>query len=298
MNSGAVGIGLTPMIGVAPMPDEQIAQAVPATAAHSTQILETGIKPIDLFCPLTSGGSVGLFGIQGVGRIVLVEELMRRLRESAGLRIFYLVEPNEPDSVRGMLTAEKEYPGDVVGKVEVMWLLTEAATDPDFAATTELFDASIYCSPLIGIQGLYPAIDPLISRSQNLRAEVVGQEHFETATRVRETIARSRELMIDPVLLELLACRARGRARVRAMEFPQTRLATLRAEDQLLVMRARKLERFLTTPFFVAEPFSNRPGRHVSLRETIAGCRDILDGKLDERPEDSLLFIGEIGQAA
>src|SRR6185503_10786684 len=194
--------------GVTPMTDQDIARALLSfPQPPAPRLLETGIKPIDLLCPLAAGGSLGLFGIQGVGRIVLVEELIHRLRNDAGAHIFYLVEPNEPDSVRGMLTQEKQYPGDVVGNVQVMWLLTENATNPDFAARTDLFDSAIYCSPVIGIQGLYPAIDPLISRSRLLAPESIGPRHFEVASCVRDVLRRARELMTDPLLLEYLACR-------------------------------------------------------------------------------------------
>ena len=297
MNSREVGLGLTPWVGVTPMADEAIQRAMaviaPAPASASIAgILETGIKPIDLFCPLVAGGTMALLGIQGVGRIVLVEELIHRLAKSAAasLRIVYLVEPNEPDSVRGMLTTEKEYPGDVVGQVATWWMLSEQAVDPESAAAMKLFDALVYCTPILGIQGLFPAIDPLASQSR----AAVSDEHARTARDVRELIRRSRELMTDPVLLELLACRAKKKAWARSREYPPMRLSELSPEDRLSVARARKLERFLTTPFFVAERFNHRPGKLVPLGETIRGCRAILAGTFDDTPEEKFAFIGTI----
>jgi F-type H+-transporting ATPase subunit beta len=103
--------------------------------------------------------------------------------------------------------------------------------------------------------------------------------------------------MADPVLLELLACRAHQEVKRRAVEFPPQRLAELDQADRLLVSRARKLEHFLTTRFFVAEPFTKQPGVHVPLAETIRGCAMILDGAVDAIPEQSFLYVGAIGEA-
>jgi F0F1-type ATP synthase beta subunit len=297
INSGQVGVGLTPWAGVTPMADQQIEGAMKTMARSGTnaRMLETGIKPIDLFAPLTEDGTMALLGIQGVGRIVLVEELIHRLsKANAPLRIVYLVEPNEPDSVRGMLTQEKEYPGDVVGPVETWWILSEKAVDPAATAAMQLFDAMVYCTPILGIQGLFPAIDPLDSRSR----AAVSEEHAKTAAAVRDLIRRARGLMLDPVLLELLACRSKKRAWARAREFPAQRLAELSPDDRLLVTRARKLERFMTTPFFVAEPFTHRPGKFVPLNETIRGCREIMDGTFDQTAEQNFQFIGAIEDLA
>src|SRR4051812_15834220 len=103
--------------------------------------------------------------------------------------------------------------------------------------------------------------------------------------------------MTDPVLLELLANRAKRKAWQRAKEFPAQRIAELSGDDRLLVGRARRLERFLTTPFFAAEQFTHRAGKHVTIDQTIAGCGAILDGKLDDVPEEALLYIGAIEEA-
>lgn len=190
-----------------------------------------------------------------------------------------------------MLTQEKEYPGDVVGNVQTWWMLSEKAIDADATRQMQLFDATIYCSPLLAVQGLYPAIDPLSSQSR-IPAEILGPDHTQIATRARQLLRRARDLMLDPILLEHLACRAKHNAWQRAKEFASQRLAELNTDDRTLVQRARKLERFLTTPFFVAEPFSKRSGKFVSRQQTIEGCQRIMDGEFDSAPEDAFAYIG------
>jgi F0F1-type ATP synthase beta subunit len=300
MNTGAAGVALTPFVGVSPVSDADLERLAACLRGGATrQIIETGIKPIDLFCPILADGNLALFGIQGVGRIVLVEELLHRLARPATpsqLNIFYLVDLQEPDSVRGMLTKEKDYPGDVVGGVQTFWILSDHATDAEYAARTSAFDAVIYASILLAVDGLYPAVDPLHSRSNVSDAEL-GAEHVSVARQVLEMLRQARELMIDPVLLELLACRERNRAARRSREFAQTRMSQMNASDRLLVSRARKLQRFMTTPFFVAEPHTRRPGKFVPRSETLRGCRMILEGQLDSVPEEKLLYIGMIDEA-
>jgi len=234
-----------------------------------------------------------------LGRIVLVEELIRRLADRAGatLNLFYMVHRNEPDSVRDMLTKEKGYPGDATGGVNVFWILNDAATDPDIAASNPFFDASVFCTPVLGAQGLFPAIDPLATRSRLVSENAIDADHAALRVRLRDVLTRAKALMSDPIMLEYIACRAVPKARRRAESFPPQRLAELTAEDRLLVSRARKVERFLTSPFFVAEPFSKRPGHFVPLRETIAGCTAILNGAYDDVPENAFLYIGRAQEA-
>jgi len=244
-------------------------------------------------------GNVALSGIQGVGRIVLAEELLHRLSVAATptpQKILYLVDRQEPDSVRGMLTKEKDYPGDVVGNVQVLWLLSGHATDAQYAAGSPAFDVAIYASVLLAVEGLYPAVDPLHSRSRIPESEL-DAEHVNVAHRARETLLQAKELMTDPVLLELIAYRDRDRAVLRSREFAEIRLKQLNAADRLLVSRARKVQRFMTTPFFVAEPYTGKPGKSVPRSETVRGCRMILDGQLDAVPEEKLMYIGVIEEA-
>jgi F0F1-type ATP synthase beta subunit len=300
-NIGGVGDGMTPYAANPAMSDQDVAAAVRTlapTTEHPLQLMETGIKPIDLFCPVPAGGNIGLFGIQGVGRIVLVEELFHRLSGRAeGLRLFYLVHRNEPDSVRGMLWQEAGYPGDVAGAMQVVWLLCDLATDMEAVARLDPFDAAIYCHPLLGIRGDYPAVDPLRSDSALLRQRIADPAHRDIAQRVRELLRQSRELMADHLLMELLACRAYRQARQRAADHEKQRLDQLGQDDRRIVGRARKLEKFLTSPFFVAEKFSGKPGKFVSLAQTLRGCKMILDGELDTVNEAALAYIGAIDEA-
>jgi F0F1-type ATP synthase beta subunit len=300
-NVGGVGDAATPALPNPAMSDEDVTIAVQTLGRSHDQplnLLETGIKPIDLFCPLPAGGNVGLFGIQGVGRIVLAEELFHRLGGRAeGPRLFYLVHGNEPDSVRGMLGQETGYPGDVVGSMQVIWLLSDMATDTDAADRMAPFDAVIYCHPLLGARGLWPAVDPMRSNSALLRQAIADASHRDTANRARQLLQRAHELMTDPVLLELLACRALRQARERVAAFADAKLAQLSKEDRRIVQRARKLENFLTNPFFVAEKYNGRPGKFVPLSETIRGCNMIMDGVLDSVGEKALAYIGTIDEA-
>jgi RNA polymerase sigma factor (sigma-70 family) len=301
-NVGGVEEGITPNMASAVVSEDDLRRAVEVLSRPSRRpspaVLETGIKPIDLFCPLPVDGNVGLFGIQGVGRIVLVEELLHRFGKSdRGAQIFYLVHRNEPESVRGMLWQESGYPGDSVGPMQIVWLLSDLATEPAAATAIDPFDATIYCHPVLGARGLWPAIDPLLSDSTLLKSEIVGVEHVDVASRARELLRRSRQLMTDPLLLELLACRAHAAAKRRAAEFPSQRMSELSETDRQLVARARKLEHFLTNRFFVAEPFTKQPGVRVPLSETIRGCGMILDGAADALQESALLYVGAFSDA-
>ncbi len=195
-----------------------------------------------------------------------------------------------------MLTKEKDYPGDVVGGLQTFWILSDHATDADYAARSSAFDTAIYSNILLAVDGLYPAVDPHHSRSI-LSDGDLGAEHLSVVRQIREILRQAKELMIDPVLLELIACRERDRAARRSRDFAQTRMSQLNAGDRLLVSRARKLQRFMTTPFFVAEPHSHRPGKFVTTSETIRGCRMILEGQFDSIPEEKLSYIGTIDEA-
>jgi RNA polymerase sigma factor (sigma-70 family) len=300
MNTGAVGVALTPFVGVSPVSDGDLERVVARlSGGGAKRLIETGIKPIDLFCPLLTDGNVALSGMQGVGRIVLLEELLHRLGRATTpihLNVFYLVDRQEPDSVRGMLTQEKDYPGDVVGGVQTFWILSNRATDAEYAANCSAFDAAIDASILLAIDGLYPAVDPLHSRS-NVPNTELGDEHMTVARMAIEILRQAKELMVDPVLLELIACRNRDRAVVRSREFAKTRMNQLNPADRLIVSRARKLQRFMTTPFFVVEPYARRPGKFVPRIETIRGCRMILEGQLDAVPEERLLYVGVVEEA-
>ncbi len=292
------GLQLTnaPEIGhVKPIADDEFEETVRILSPRSSappKTIETGIKVIDLLCPLVAGGSVGIFSMQGVGRIVLVQELFHRLENSMdGVSMFCPSRRGDINAVQDMLTIEEGYPGDTVGNVQVFWMINDRATDPDFASDTDLFDSMIYLSPVRAVQGLWPAIDALISHSRALDESVVGREHVEVAKRVRETIGQARELMYDAKFFEYLAHHANARASERLKEFVPRRMAELSNENRVIVERARKLEAFFTQPFYVAERFSKRPGVSVRRDETVRSCKAILDGDFDDQPEETFLYI-------
>lgn len=286
-----------PEIGhVKPIADSEFEASVRILAPRDDappKIIETGIKVIDLLCPLVAGGSVGIFSMQGVGRIVLVQELFHRLEKSTdAVSVFCPSRRGDINAVQDMLTIEEGYPGDAVGNMQVFWMINDRATDPDFARETDLFDSMIYLSPLRAVQGCWPAIDAMISHGRALDESVLGREHVEVARRVRETIGQARELMYDAKFFEYLAHHANGRASERLKEFVPRRLGELSSSDRLIVERARKLEAFFTQPFYIAEAFSKRPGVSVRREETVRACKAILNGDFDDQPEETFLYIG------
>jgi RNA polymerase sigma factor (sigma-70 family) len=271
--------------------DEQLRRAVKSVAppaAENGRIVWTGIKSLDFLCPVVHGGSLGLYGIQGVGRIVLVQELIHRLRGTgAGVTIFYLVSPHEPEMVRDMLRKEKTYPGDASDSLNVFWLLSDSANDPGAAIRHGTFDVSVYCSPMQAVQGLWPAIDPLAC---SVPPGLLEDRHANAVARVQTELAEAREIMADRVFLELLACRAERAARQRLAEWVPRRLGELSHEKRRQVLRARKVERYLTTLFSVAEPYTGKPGVSVGIADTIVDVHQILDGAFDD--VDEARFIG------
>jgi RNA polymerase sigma factor (sigma-70 family) len=292
-----VQLANAPEIGhVKPIADDEFEESVRVLAPRTDappRIIETGIKVIDLLSPLVAGGSVGILSMQGVGRIVLVQELFHRLEKlPGGISMFCPTRRGDINAVQDMLTIEEGYPGDCVGDVQVFWMINDRATDPDFARETELFDSLIYLTPVRAVQGFWPAIDAVISHGRALDEAVVGREHVEVARRVRETISQARKLMLDAKFFEYLAYHANARAAERLKEFVPRRLSELSVDDRALVERARKLEAFFTQPFYVAEQFSKRPGVSVQLEHTIRSCKAILDGGFDDRREEEFLYIG------
>jgi len=330
------------------------------------EILETGIKVIDLLAPFNKGGKIGFFGGAGVGKTVLVMELIRNIAiEHKGLSIFAGVgertregndlwlemqeagvlpntalvfgQMNEPPGARFRIGLSAitmaEYFRDVqkkdvlvfidnifrfvqagsevsallgrmpsavgyqptlaseMGKlqeritstksgsitsVQAIYVPADDITDPAPATTFSHLDATVNLSRSIAEQGLYPAVDPLDSTSKNLDPLVVGNEHYQVARRVQEVLQRYKDLQ------DIIA--------ILGME-------ELSEEDKLTVRRARRIQRFLTQPFFVAERFSNIPGRYVPIKETIRGFKEILEGKHDDLPEQAFMSVGAIDEA-
>ena len=306
------------------------------------EMLETGIKVIDLLAPYAKGGKIGLFGGAGVGKTVLIQELIHNIAtESGGYSIFTGVgersregndlwtemkesgvldktalvfgQMNEPPGAR-MRVAETgltmaEYFRDVkhqdvllfidnifrfvqagsevsallgriastrngsVTSVQAVYVPADDLTDPAPATTFSHLDATTVLSRKIVEQGIYPAVDPLESTSRILEADVVGEEHYQTARRVQETLQKYKELQD---IISILG------------------MEELSDEDKLTVYRARKVQRFLSQPFHVAENFTGISGKFVPVEETVKGFKAILDGEMDDYPEPAFFNVGTI----
>lgn len=330
-----------------------------------TEVLETGIKVIDLICPVTKGGKVGLFGGAGVGKTVLITELINNIakfhsgnsvfagvgeRTREGNDLYYEMEEsgvldktslvfgqmNEPPGARlrvglsGLTIAEgfRDEGKDVLLFVDNIFRFTQAGsevsallgrlpsavgyqpnlaqemgglqeritstkkgsitsvqavyvpaddlTDPAPATTFAHLDSTIVLNRALTELGLYPAVDPLDSTSTILDPEIVGQEHYEVAREVQRILQRYKDLQ------DIIA--------ILGME-------ELSDEDKKTVARARRIQRFLTQPFHVAEVFSGISGQYVKLEDTIKGFREILDGKHDDLAEGDFYMVGTIEEA-
>ncbi|AKU62727.1 ATP synthase F0F1 subunit beta [Aggregatibacter aphrophilus] len=330
--------------------------------SNSTELLETGIKVIDLICPFAKGGKVGLFGGAGVGKTVNMMELIRNIAiEHSGYSVFAGVgertregndfyhemtesnvldkvslvygQMNEPPGNRlrvaltGLTMAEKfrdegrdvlffvdniyrytlagtevsallgRMPSAVgyqptlaeemgvlqeritstktgsITSVQAVYVPADDLTDPSPATTFAHLDSTVVLSRQIASLGIYPAVDPLDSTSRQLDPLVVGQEHYDVARGVQGILQRYKELKDIIAILGM---------------------DELSEDDKLVVARARKIERFLSQPFFVAEVFTGSPGKYVPLKETIRGFKGILDGEYDHIPEQAFYMVGSI----
>jgi F-type H+-transporting ATPase subunit beta len=331
----------------------------------STELLETGIKVIDLICPFAKGGKVGLFGGAGVGKTVNMMELIRNIAiEHSGYSVFAGVgertregndfyhemkdsnvldkvalvygQMNEPPGNRlrvaltGLTMAEafRDEGRDVlffvdniyrytlagtevsallgrmpsavgyqptlaeemgrlqeritstktgsITSIQAVYVPADDLTDPSPATTFGHLDATVVLSRDIASLGIYPAVDPLDSTSRQLDPLVVGEEHYNTARQVQQTLQRYKELRDIIAILGM---------------------DELSAEDKLAVSRARKIQRFLSQPFNVAEVFTGSPGKYVSLKETIKGFKGIVTGEYDDLPEQAFYMVGGIEEA-
>ncbi len=341
----------------APSFEEQIA---------SSEILETGIKVIDLIAPYQKGGKIGLFGGAGVGKTVLIQELINNVaKEHGGISVFAGVgertregndlynemtesgvinktalvygQMNEPPGARmrvalsGLTMAEyfrdQEHqdvllfidnifrftqagsevsallgrmPSAVgyqptlatemgalqeritstrsgsITSVQAVYVPADDLTDPAPATTFAHLDATTVLSRNIASLGIYPAVDPLESDSRILSPEIVGNEHYQVARNVQSILQRYKELQ------DIIA--------IMGMD-------ELSDEDKLIVSRARKIQRFLSQPFTVAEQFTGMQGKYVPIKETIRGFKEIIEGKHDDLPESAFLFVGTIDEA-
>jgi len=333
--------------------------------AASNELLETGIKVIDLVCPFAKGGKVGLFGGAGVGKTVNMMELIRNIAiEHSGYSVFAGVgertregndfyhemseggvldkvslvygQMNEPPGNRlrvalsGLTMAEffRDEGRDVllfidniyrytlagtevsallgrmpsavgyqptlaaemgefqeritstktgsITSIQAVYVPADDLTDPSPATTFAHLDATVVLSRQVAELGIYPAVDPLDSTSRQLDPLVVGQEHYDIARNVQGTLQRYKELKDIIAILGM---------------------DELSEEDKLTVARARKIQRFLSQPFFVAEVFTGAPGKYVSLKDTIAGFKAIVNGEYDHLPEQAFYMVGSIEEA-
>ena len=332
----------------------------------SDEIFETGIKVIDLLAPYTKGGKVGLFGGAGVGKTVLIQELINNIAtEHGGYSVFggvgertregndlYLEfqeadildkvamvfgQMNEPPGARmrvglsaltmaeyfrdesgrdvllfidnifrfiqagqevsallGRMPSAVGYQptlaGDVgalqeritstkkgsITSVQAVYVPADDLTDPAPATTFAHLDSTTVLSRAISEKGIYPAIDPLDSSSNILDPRIVGEEHYQVARQIQETLQRYNDLQ------DIIA--------ILGME-------ELSEEDKVVVNRARRIERFLSQPFFVAEQFTGVEGRYVSIEDTVKGFKEILEGKHDDLPEEAFFMVGTIEEA-
>jgi len=334
--------------------------------ATATEILETGIKVIDLIMPISKGGKIGLFGGAGVGKTVTLMELIRNIAvEHSGFSVFAGVgertregndfyhemtdggvidkvalvygQMNEPPGNRlrvalsGLTMAEffRDEGRDVLMFVDNIYRYTLAGTevsallgrmpsavgyqptlalemgvlqeritstktgsitsfqavyvpaddltDPSPATTFAHLDATLVLSRQVAELGIYPAVDPLDSTSRILDPNVVGNEHYDVARGVQGTLQRYKELKDIIAILGM---------------------DELSEEDKLVVSRARKIQRFLSQPFFVAEVFTGSPGKYVSVKDTISSFKQILDGEMDQYPEQAFYMVGGIEEVA
>ncbi len=328
-----------------------------------TEILETGLKVIDLLCPFNKGGKIGLFGGAGLGKTVLIQELIRNIAtEHQGVSVFagvgertregndlYLEmnetgvinqtvlvfgQMNEPPGARLRvgLTAltMAEYFRDEEGQdvlvfidnifrfvqagaevsallgrmpsavgyqptlatemgelqeritstkrgsitsVQAIYVPADDPTDPAPATTFSHLDAYVYLERRIAEKGIYPAVDPLASTSKNLDPAIVGEEHYQVARSVQQILQRYRDLQDIIAILGI---------------------DELSDEDKLVVARARKIERFLSQPFFLAEKFTGNPGRYVRVADTVRSFKMIVNGEVDDLPEQAFYMCGAI----
>jgi len=241
----------------------QLLTGPPAAPGAPAEILETGIKVIDVMCPLVRGGTVAIAGEPRAGTTVVIEELVRRLSGGAdGISLFALA----PWTLVSIADALKEdgYSEGTVGPIQTFYFRSEEGPwTPERLASLAGVDVVIRLSVALAARGIYPTVDPLASRSRLLESECLDREHRELAARIR--------------------------AALRALLAPE---ADQPAPEARVLERAEKLLRFFAQPFYVAEPYTKRPGVTVGLAESLRVCREILDGVHDRVPTKAFYFTG------
>jgi F0F1-type ATP synthase beta subunit len=248
---------------------------VRARGKGKIELLETGVKVIDLLCPYMKGGKVGLFGDPRVGKLVFVEEVVRRLaRRQEGVAFFTFFQTAEVSAVREALAREPGYTRGKDGSFQSFCLVSSNAADPQRATSGTIFDALIYFTRELVSKNIWPAVDPLISTSRIVdRSDIVGDEHRDVARRVRHMLKRAKEV-----------------------ERRNSGAKNLSEENRSILSRARKIQKFLAQPFFIAEPYTHVPGKVVPREETIRTFKQILDGSYDDLPEEAFYFVSGIDE--
>ncbi|MBW8788432.1 MAG: F0F1 ATP synthase subunit beta [Rhizobium leguminosarum] len=269
-----------------------IHQDAPSYVEQSTesQILVTGIKVVDLLAPYARGGKIGLFGGAGVGKTVLIMELINNVAKAhGGYSVFAGVgertrEGNDLYHEMIESNVNKHGGGEgskaalVYGQMNepAIYVPADDLTDPAPATSFAHLDATTVLSRSIAEKGIYPAVDPLDSTSRMLDPMVVGEEHYDVARKVQSTLQRYKALQDIIAILGM---------------------DELSEEDKIAVARARKIERFLSQPFFVAEVFTGSPGKLVALEDTIKGFKGLVNGEYDHLPEAAFYMVGSMEEA-
>src|SRR5437762_1752028 len=250
----------------------------------TAKILETGIKVIDLVCPFTKGGKVGAFGGAGVGKTVVIQVFIDNIFRfsQAGSEVSALL-GRTPSAVGYQPTLAAEM-GDLQERItstnkgsitsfQAVYVPADDLTDPAPANTFAHLDSTIVLERAIAELGIYPAVDPLASTSKSLAPEIVGEDHYNVARNVQRVLQRYKDLQDIIAILGM---------------------DELSPEDKLTVNRARKIQRFLSQPFHVAEVFTGYKGQYVPVAETVRGFKEILEGKHDDVPEQNFYMKGNI----
>ena len=243
---------------------DRIVHLLASSSLAPGTLVPTGIKVIDVMCPLVAGGTLAIAGEWKAGTAVLLEELVRRLSGGTDRVSIFTFVPGGGTMTYGEMMEKEGYSDGTVGAVQTFFFRREDGPwTPERLSTLTGVDVVIRLSEALGQLGIYPAVDPLTSRSRLLESSTLGREHLEVADRVRESLARF------------------------APGAPPH-------ENPLAVGHARKLWRFFAQPFFCAEPYTRRPGVTVSVTDALRGCREILDGVHDDVPEEAFYFTGGI----
>jgi F0F1-type ATP synthase beta subunit len=276
--------------------EEQIIAAVEAIAPNrEKRMVETGIKVIDLLCPILAGGSIGIFGREGVGRLVQVQELIHRRSGFKGdIAVFFYVDRWHALSTQDILERDPDLTSDCIDNVQTSWIIHDRAGDSSYVREASYLDARLYFSPIQAIHGNWPALDPLKCHSAALAPEHVSAEHIAAAIQVRELLEFTHDQLIDPIHLEHIALGARQMARERRDSHTKRRLAEVDSATRTKLKRGLLLERFFTQSFYVAEGVTGKLGTYVTLADTIRSCYRILAGEFDTWELDRMSYIGTL----